>query len=123
MDTEHSPIDHGRSSAERLRSLCDTAEVFAKTLDLKRNPSAHIAQALRGVPVGAQRDQLFGEIRRELAKRERARQVKQAQGHEDLDEAEEARSRADHQRMYRDAYAHQMSQPRDAWDPNADDEK
>lgn len=113
--------DRGGEHARRIQRLVDEAEAFAKTLDLKRNPSAHIAAALGGVPAGADRDRLFGEVRRELSKRIRAQQVKRAQEEEDRAETEEIRSKSERANMMKDAYAHQMRQPRDAWDPKADE--
>lgn len=111
---EGSSGERGSEHKRQIQRLVDAAEAFAKTLDLKRNPSAHIAAALKGVPDGKERDQLFGEIRRELNKRQRARKVLIAQQLECTDDADE-------QRIMKDAYAHQMRQPRDAWDPKADD--
>ena len=114
---EGSSHDQGSQQERILQRLVDAAEAFAPTLDLKRNPSAHISAALRGIKDGAERDRLFGAIRRELNKRLKAEQVRRARELEDLDDADE-------QRMMREAHAHQMRQPRDAWDPKAgeDDE-
>ncbi len=118
---EGSSAESGSEHERQVKRLVDTAEVFAKTLDLKRNPSAHITAALRGISDGAVRDRLFGEIRHELYQRARAQQVKRVQEDEERAEADEIHSKTERTKMMKDAYAHQMRQPRDTWDPNADE--
>jgi uncharacterized protein involved in exopolysaccharide biosynthesis len=107
---------------KHIQVLSDTAETLSTTLDLKRNPTIHISRALAGIPEGKERDRLFGEIRRELEKRNRDALVLRTQEQEEHDELEEARSRLERNNMMRDAYAHQMRQPRDTWDPTSDEE-
>ena len=120
---EGSSGDHSSEHERRIERHVDAAEGFAKTLDLKRNPSAHIAAALKGIPDGTERDRLFGEVRRELNKRARAQQVKHVQEDEARAEADEIQSKTERAKMMKDAYGHQMRQPRDAWDPNADEQE
>ena len=97
---------------ERIKRLADEAEKQAKLLDLKISPSLHITKTLQGIPEGSERDLLFGEVRKELNKREQKRKKDQ----KNLEKA------LDTQRL-RDAWAHQQRQPRDAWDPTFDDQK
>ena len=97
----------------RLKKLADAAEVYARQLDLNISPSLHITKALQGIPEGRERDLLFGEIRKELNKREQKRKKEQR----DLAEALAQKEKAQKQERLRDAWGHQMRQPRDAWDP------
>ncbi len=98
---------------ERIKKLADAAEAYAKQLDLRISPSLHITKALQGIPEGRERDLLFGEIRKELNKREQKRKREQR----DLAEALAQRDETKKQEQLRDAWGHQMRQPRDAWDP------
>ena len=96
---------------EKMKRLADTAEAYAKQLDLTISPSLHITKALQGIPEGRERDLLFGEIRTELNRRKRENKKEQA----DLEDALR-------QRTLREARAHELRQPRDTWDPHTDDE-
>jgi hypothetical protein len=102
----------------RISKLVDEAERWAKTLDLKRNPVAHISKALQGVPNGRERDELFGAIRRELNRRNNIARHEQHENDELKREAKKIREELKNEQTLKDAYAHQMRQPRDTWDPN-----
>jgi hypothetical protein len=100
----------------RIQQLADSAQQWAKTLDLGRDPSAHISKTLQGVPNGDERDQLFGAIRRELLRRA-ANKSEDDKLRLEADVLREDEKRA---RIQKEAYAHQMRQPRDSWDPKSD---
>lgn len=109
-------------SQSQIKQLADDAQQWAQTLDLTRNPSAHISKALQGMRDGKDRDRMFGAIRRELNRREHERDRVRAQDAALLQEARALQEEEKRVRTLKDAYAHQMRQPRDAWDPNPDSE-
>jgi hypothetical protein len=104
---------------EHIKRLADEAEKQAKLLDLKISPSLHITKALQGIPEGRERDLLFGEIRKELKRREEKRKRDQ----KDLQEALSQLDKNKKQEQMRDAWRHQIKQPRDTWDPTFDDQE
>lgn len=116
-----SPRARESISSSRVTQLADTAQEWAQTLDLRRNPSAHISKALQGVREGRERDLMFGAIRRELNRREREKIERTEEGAL-LKEARALQAEEKRAQTFKDAYAHQMRQPRDAWDPNPDSE-
>lgn len=117
-----SPRARESISSSRVTQLADTAQEWAQTLDLRRNPSAHISKALQGVREGRERDLMFGAIRRELNRREREINKESAEDSALLKEARALQAEEKRAQTFKDAYAHQMRQPRDAWDPNPDSE-
>jgi len=104
---------------EHIKRLADEAEKQAKLLDLKISPVLHITKALQGIPEGRERDLLFGEVRKELNKREQKRKRDQ----KDLQEALNQLEKRKKQEQLRDAWRHQTQQPRDAWDPTFDNQE
>ncbi len=107
-------------SPSKVRNLADSAEEWARTLDLERYPSAHISKALQGIPNGRERDLMFGAIRRELNRRAHAHKTRSSEEAAIIKEVERMREKERRQRTMAEAYAHQMRQPRDAWDSSAD---
>ncbi len=119
MRFEASPFTE-TPDASRIKRLADSAEQWAESLDLSRYPSIHISKALQGIPNGRERDLLFGAIRRELNKRASMQRTSRDDEAVLDKEVETIRREEQRQRTMREAYAHQMRQPREAWDPNAD---
>src|SRR3989338_6711094 len=94
-----------------IKKLADEAEKQAKLLDLKISPSLHITKALQGIPESSERDLLFGEVRKELNKREQKRKRDQ----KDLEKALSQLDKRKNREQLRDAWRHQMQLPRDTW--------
>ncbi|PJA46154.1 hypothetical protein CO174_00745 [Candidatus Uhrbacteria bacterium CG_4_9_14_3_um_filter_50_9] len=101
--------EHARAQAEseqRLKVLADAAEQWKKEVDLKRYPSLHISKALQGIPEGRERDRLFGEVRKELNRREKKKRAEEKEKRELRADADDARRRIKEDQRMRDAYAH-----------------
>jgi sRNA-binding protein len=103
-----------RETAEKrsLRLMADEAEKLAPRFE---RLSGAVYQALTNNRVQtADRDKLFGQIMRELRKREAIRR----RSEEKRAAEEKPKPLRDQRRAYRDAYANQMRQPRDTWNPD-----
>lgn len=104
MTLEHSPsVRHEQSEKESIKSYANEAEKLAPKFE--RMETA-VYQVLTNHKIkGVDRTMLFRKIIGEITRRNKAKKPTEPSADQ-----------------MRDAYAHQMRQPRDTWDPDAEEE-